>query len=197
MSQSTKNDIVKSVEAEYRRYKALAEGALEQVPDEKLSAAGVGGGNSLAILCWHISGNLKSRFTDFLSSDGEKPWREREEEFAERSVSRSEFTSKWAEGWEVLFATLDSFGDDRLGDEVHIRGQVMRVHEALHRSLSHISYHVGQIVYIAHAFAADKWRYLSIPPGGTAAYNAAPKMEKPLDYVAGAQKHGGSSPAQS
>jgi uncharacterized damage-inducible protein DinB len=181
-----KNDIVKSVEAEYRRYKALAEGAFEQVPDEKLSEPGVGGGNSLAILCWHISGNLKSRFSNFLSSDGEKPWRQREEEFATRSVSRREFMDAWAEGWAVLFATLDSFGDERLGDEVRIRGQAMRVHEALHRSLSHISYHVGQIVYIAHAFAGDEWRYLSIPPGGTAAYNAAPKMEKPLDYVAGA-----------
>jgi hypothetical protein len=188
-----KNDIVKSVEAEYRRYKALAEGAIEQVPDEMLSEPGAGGGNSLAILCWHISGNLKSRFTDFLSSDGEKPWRQREEEFAGRSVSRSDLLTKWDEGWNVLFATLDSFGDDRLTDEVHIRRQAMRVHEALHRSLAHISYHVGQIVYIAHAFAGDTWRYLSIPPGGTAAYNAAPKIEKPLDYVAGAERPGGSS----
>jgi uncharacterized protein DUF1572 len=187
------NDIVKSVEAEYRRYKALAEGAFAQVPDEKLSAPGVGQGNSLAILCWHISGNLKSRFSDFLSSDGEKPWRQREEEFAKRSVSRREFMDKWAEGWEVLFGTLDSFGDERLSDEVRIRGQAMRVHEALHRSLSHISYHVGQIVYIAHAFAGEDWHYLSIPPGGTAAYNAAPKMEKPLDYVAGAESRSSST----
>jgi uncharacterized protein DUF1572 len=183
-----KNDIVKSVEAEYRRYKATAEGAFEQVADDKLSKAGAGGGNSLAILCWHISGNLKSRFTDFLSSDGEKPWRQREEEFADRSVSPSEFMAKWEEGWSVLFATLDSIGDDQLSDEIHIRGQAMRVHEALHRSLSHTSYHVGQIVYIAHAFAGDEWRYLSIPPGGTAAYNAAPTMEKALNYVAGAEQ---------
>ncbi|MGH9422974.1 MAG: DUF1572 family protein [Thermoanaerobaculia bacterium] len=183
-----KNDIVKSVEAEFRRYKAYAEGAFEQVPDHKLSEPGTGGGNSLAILCWHISGNLKSRFTDFLSSDGEKPWREREEEFAARSVSRSEFMGKWAEGWEVLFATLDSFGDDRLSDDVQIRRQPMKVHEALHRSLSHVSYHVGQIVYIAHAFAADNWRYLSIPPGGSASYNATPTMEKPLNYVAEAEQ---------
>jgi hypothetical protein len=182
-----KNDIVKSVEAEFRRYKTGAEGAFEQVSDANLSDEGAGGGNSLAILCWHISGNLKSRFTDFLSSDGEKPWREREEEFAVRSVSRSEFMSKWADGWNVLFATLDSLSDDQLGDEVQIRGQAMRIHEALHRSLSHISYHVGQIVYIAHAFVGDKWHYLTIPPGGTAAYNAAPTMEKPLNYVAEAE----------
>jgi Protein of unknown function (DUF1572). len=188
------NDIVKSVEAEFRRYKTGAEGAFQQVSDANLSAEGPGRGNSLAILCWHVSGNLKSRFTDFLSSDGEKPWREREEEFAARSVSRPEFMDKWAEGWSVLFATLDSLSDDQLSDEIHIRGQAMRVHEALHRSLSHISYHVGQIVYIAHAFAGDKWRYLTIPPGGTAAYNAAPSMEKPLNYVAEAEARSSSKP---
>ncbi len=184
---------MKSVEAEYRRYKAAAEGAIEQVPDDKLSEPAAGGGNSLAILCWHVSGNLKSRFTDFLSSDGEKPWRQRDEEFAERIVSRSDWLMKWNEGWNILFATLDSFGDERLMDDVHIRGQAMRVHEALHRSLAHASYHVGQIVHIAHAFAGDQWRYLSIPPGGTASYNAAPTMEKPLDYVSGAEKNGEST----
>lgn len=173
------NTLVKSVEAEFRRYKALAEGALDQAPDDMLSAAGPSGGNSLAIICWHVSGNLKSRFTEFLESDGEKPWREREEEFANRAVSREELMTKWNEGWAVLFATLDSLTDANLSQTVKIRGQDLLVHEALHRSLAHISYHVGQVVYIAHSFAADKWRYLSIPPGGTAAYNANPSMDKP------------------
>ena len=179
-----KNDLIKSVEAEFRRYKALAEGALQQVPDDKLSAPGPSGGNSLAIICWHVAGNLKSRFTDFLESDGEKPWRARDEEFAARSVSRSELMAKWNEGWNVLFTTLDSLGDDNLLQTVQIRRQDLRVHEALHRSLSHISYHVGQIVYVAHAFAAESWSYLSIPPGGTAAYNANPSLDKPRAHAA-------------
>ena len=177
------NTLVKSIEAEYRRYKALAEGGIEQAPDDMLSAAGPGNGNSLAIICWHVSGNLKSRFSDFLESDGEKPWREREEEFAARTVSRADLMTKWAEGWDALFVTLGALDDEDLSRTVKIRRQDLAVHEALHRSLAHISYHVGQIVYIAHAFAADKWRYLSIPPGGTAAYNANPSMDKPRDHA--------------
>lgn len=161
----------------------MAEGAFEQVPDEMLSAAGPGDGNSLAIICWHLSGNLKSRFTDFLESDGEKPWRQRDEEFASRSVSRSEFMEKWNEGWNVLLSTLDSLNDDDLSRSIVIRGQSLQVHEALNRSVTHTSYHVGQIVYIAHAFAGKSWKYLSIPPGQSAAYNANPVLEKPLNYA--------------
>lgn len=177
------NILVQSIEAEYRRYKALAEGALEQVPDELLSAPGPSNGNSLATICWHMSGNLKSRFTDFLESDGEKPWREREEEFAKRMVSRSELLAKWADGWGVLFTTLAKLNDTDLSHTVKIRGQSLAVHEALHRSLAHASYHVGQIVYVAHAICGERWRYLSIPPGATAAYNANPTMEKARDYA--------------
>lgn len=177
------NTLVKSVEAEFRRYKALAEGALEQAPDDMLSAAGPSGGNSLATICWHVSGNLKSRFTDFLESDGEKPWRTREEEFASRVISREVLMAKWNDGWSALFATLDSLTDANLPQTVKIRKQDLLVHEALHRSLAHISYHVGQIVYIAHSFASDSWKYLSIPPGGTAAYNANPSFDKPRDHA--------------
>ena len=177
------NILIQSIEAEYRRYKALAEGALEQVPDELLSSPGPSNGNSLATICWHVSGNLKSRFTDFLESDGEKPWREREEEFARRTVSRSELLAKWADGWNVLFDTLVTLNDSDLTRVVTIRGQSLAVHEALHRSLAHVSYHVGQIVYLAHASCGERWRYLSIPPGGTAAYNANATMEKARDYA--------------
>jgi hypothetical protein len=177
------NILIQSIEAEYRRYKALAEGALEQVPDELLSSPGPSNGNSLATICWHVSGNLKSRFTDFLESDGEKPWREREEEFAKRTVSRSELFAKWADGWDVLFNTLAKLNDTHLSHTVKIRGQSLAVHEALHRSLAHASYHVGQIVYISHAICGERWRYLSIPPGATAAYNANPTLEKARDYA--------------
>jgi uncharacterized damage-inducible protein DinB len=171
--------LIKSIEAEYRRYREMAEAALAQVPDDRLSAPGPSGGNSLAIICWHMSGNLESRFTDFLTSDGEKPWRQREEEFVQRAVSRTELLAKWARGWEILFRALAELTDADLSREVSIRGQSLAVHDALHRSLAHASYHVGQIVYLAHSFCGETWHYLSIPPGGSVAYNANPTKEKP------------------
>ena len=166
-----------SVVAEYRRYKALAEAAFDQVPEPALSQAGPSGGNSLATICWHVSGNLQSRFTDFLTSDGEKPWRQREEEFAARQVSRAELMAKWNRGWDVLLATLVTLTDADLSKTITIRGQALIVHEALHRSLAHTCYHVGQIVYVAHAIRGPEWRYLSIPPGQSDAYNANPTDE--------------------
>ena len=169
--------IVRSIDSEYHRYKALAEAALAQVPESALSQPGPSGGNSLATICWHISGNLESRFTDFLVADGEKPWRRREEEFAARTVSRAELTAKWNRGWDALLAALGNLTDADLPKTVTIRGHALSVHEALHRSLAHTCYHAGQIVYIAHAIAGRDWRYLSIPPGQSDTYNANPTDE--------------------
>lgn len=182
------NTLIKSIEAEFRRYKALAEGGFAQVPEAALSASGLNAGNSLAVMCWHISGNLKSRFSEFLTTDGEKEWRRRDEEFAARSVSREEFLAKWEEGWAVLLGTLATLRDEDLTKTVTIRGQPLQVHEALHRSLAHVSYHVGQMVYLAHAIVGAGWKYLSIPPGGSAAYNADPKYEKAAEYAAATKK---------
>lgn len=179
------NALIKSIEAEYLRYKALAESAIKQVPEPALSQAGPANGNSLAVICWHVSGNLKSRFTDFLTSDGEKAWRHREEEFAARSVSRTELLDKWADGWQALTGALRQLTDDDLTKTVMIRGQPLLVHEALHRSLAHASYHVGQIVYLAHAICGVDWKYLSIAPGGSAAYNANPLYEKAAAHAVG------------
>jgi len=182
------NTFIKSIEGEYRRYKSLADSALEQVPDDKLSEPGPLGGNSLATICWHVAGNLQSRFTDFLTSDGEKPWRQREEEFAQRTVSRAELNEKWNAGWDVLFSALGELSDDDLTQTVLIRAQALAVHEALHRSLAHASYHVGQIVYLAHSIVGGSWKYLSIPPGGSAAYNADPRYEKSTAHAKGLDK---------
>jgi uncharacterized damage-inducible protein DinB len=169
--------IVESIRAEYLRYKTLAEGAIDQLDDADLAKADARGSNSIAVLCWHISGNLKSRFTDFLSSDGEKPWRDREEEFNERNVGRGELLEKWNAGWKVLLDTLSGLTDDDLKKTVTIRQQPLIVHEALHRSLSHTVYHVGQIVYIAKELRGAAWSSLSIPRGQSATYNQAPKYE--------------------
>jgi uncharacterized damage-inducible protein DinB len=177
-------NIVDSIRAEYLRYKALAEAAIAQLGEEEFSAEGPNGANSIATLCWHISGNLQSRFTDFLTTDGEKPWREREEEFRPRDVSRAELLSKWTQGWNVLGAAMASLTDEQLQQTVTIRNQPLRVHEALHRSLAHISYHVGQIVYIAKSMRGKDWTYLSIPPGKTKEYNEAPKNDRAASQAA-------------
>ena len=165
--------LIRALEKRFRMYEELGAKAFAQVPEAGLAVPGPGGGNSLAVLCWHVSGNLKSRFTDFLTTDGEKPWRDREEEFAKRRVTRAELDAKWKEGWEVLFATLATLTDAELGRSVTIRGESMAVHDALFRALGHLSYHVGQIVYVAHSIVGNDWKYLSIPPGGSTAFNAA------------------------
>jgi len=171
--------ILESIEAEYRRYKLLAEGAMEQLSEEQLLRSPGTTGNSVTTIVWHVSGNLESRFTDFLRSDGEKPWRDRDSEFLSRTVSRAELREKWARGWSVLFASLAQLDDAQLQKVVTIRGVPHSVIEALHRSLTHVSYHVGQIVFLAKEFRGDGWRYLTIPPGGTVAHNKSPVGEKP------------------
>ena len=155
--------LVASLEREYRRYKGYAERAFEQVSDAKLKAPLGEGANSIAVLVWHVSGNLRSRFTDFLASDGEKPWRDRDSEFDDREASREEVLEKWEEGWSVLFATLAALTDADLAREVAIRGERMAVHDALHRSLAHTASHVGQIVLLAKALRGADWRTLTIP----------------------------------
>jgi hypothetical protein len=162
---------IDSIQGEYLRYKKLAEGAIGQVADEILAAAGDEASNSIATICWHISGNLRSRFTNFLTEDGEKPDRRREEEFDARVVSRAELLAKWDEGWRPLLDTLAALSDDDLDGTVTIRTEPLRVHEALHRSLAHTSYHVGQIVLLAKRARGDAWTSLSIPRGQSDAYN--------------------------
>ncbi|HEX2165666.1 MAG TPA: DUF1572 family protein [Longimicrobiales bacterium] len=163
--------IIESVRAEFLYYKALGERAIAQLDGAGLSASPPGGGNSIATICWHVSGNLRSRFTDFLTTDGEKPWRKRDEEFEVRAVTRDELLEKWEQGWSVLLGALDSLTDGDLERTVTIRNQPSAVREALLRSLAHVSYHVGQIVYAAKAARGDEWRYLSIPPGGSEQHN--------------------------
>ncbi len=132
-------DLIDSMSAEYRRYKNLGEGALAQATDEELSRISSPDDNSLATIVWHIAGNLKSRFTDFETTDGEKPWRHRDEEFEARRVSRDELLTKWNSGWAVLQSALAALDDSRLHDTVFVRGVEFKVHEALHRSLAHFS----------------------------------------------------------
>lgn len=164
------------IRSKYELYKELAEKAIAQVKKKDLAVALGPEQNSIAILVWHLSGNLSSRFTDFLDSDGEKPWRHRDEEFEERRVGRKELLSKWEEGFGVLFAALDSLEASDLERTVTIRGKELTVCEALLRSLTHLAYHVGQIVQLARHLAGEDWESLSIPRGGSAEYNQNPTL---------------------
>ena len=166
-------ELISSLEAEWRRYKTLGEGAIQQVRDDELGRDS--GGNSVAVIVWHVAGNLKSRFTDFLTTDGEKPWRRRESEFDDRSkITRAELLEKWNSGWNVLLKTLETLTDEDLMRSVSIRGVECRVHDALHRSVAHTSYHVGQIVILAKGFRGSEWKSLSIPKGKSEQYNQNP-----------------------
>lgn len=161
---------IDAIRAEYVRYKTLGEAAIAQLSDDELSKAPPNG-NSVATICWHLSGNFRSRFTDFLTTDGEKPWRRREEEFEPRHVSRAELLAKWEQGWDVLLDSLAGLNDEHLRTTVTIRRQPLQVNEALLRSLAHASYHVGQIVYAAKSMRSGEWKFLSIPPGQSDSYN--------------------------
>jgi uncharacterized damage-inducible protein DinB len=170
--------VIEAIEGEFRRYQALAQATIRQLSDEQLSTPLSKGGNSIAILVWHISGNLKSRYTDFLTSDGEKEWRDRDSEFVARTVTHQELAAKWNEGWDVLYATLEQLDDSQLDGTVRVRDMPQTVLDAILRGLAHTSYHVGQIITIGKELRGPEWRWLSIPPGGSAEYNKNPRIEK-------------------
>jgi Protein of unknown function (DUF1572) len=172
-------EILSSIEGEWRRYKILGERAIEQTRDEELGRSGPGDGNSIAVIVWHIAGNLRSRFTDFLTTDGEKSWRHRDSEFDPRQgITRSELIATWNAGWNILFDALAPLTDSDLSRIVTIRGEKFAVHDALLRLVTHTTYHVGQIVYLAKSFRGAHWDYLTIPPGKSEEYNRNPSHEK-------------------
>lgn len=182
---------IDSIRAEYRRYEQLGRSAIAQVPDHELCAVGPRGSHSIATVCWHLAGNFRSRFTDFLTSDGEKPWRQREAEFAPRVVSRVDLLAEWDAGWTTVLDAIDRLSDHDLTREVTIRGQALQVQQALHRSLAHAAYHVGQIVYVAKAIRGSAWQFLSIPPGQSAAYATRPFDGPPVREGATGRGRGG------
>ena len=162
---------------EYARYRALGEKAMAQVSDEALNRVMAPDGNSIAVLVRHIGGNLVSRFTNFLSEDGEKPWRDRDREFDDGAFTRAQIDQAWTTGWAILESELGSLTDADLERVVTIRGNELTVHAALCRSLSHVAMHVGQIILLARMLA-DGWKTLSIPRGQSQSYNQNPTLEK-------------------
>ena len=161
--------IINTLEANKR----LADRAVEQVPDDKLHLPLDANTNSIAVIMKHVAGNLLSRWTDFLTTDGEKPWRNRDEEFVDSFSSRAELLAHWERGWACLLAALKSLQPEDLEKTVTIRGEPHSVPLALERSLGHTCYHVGQIIQVARIHAGEQWNTLTIPRGGSEQFNKA------------------------
>ncbi|RAW03194.1 DUF1572 family protein [Pseudochryseolinea flava] len=153
-------------------YKSLGDKAIAQVNDQQINWRPNEVSNSIALIVPHLSGNMISRFTDFLTSDGEKPWRNREEEFEKAFSTKSEMLVAWENGWRVLLDALANLKGPDLDKVVFIRNEGHTVLDALQRQLAHYPHHVGQIVYLAKMLKEREWQSLSIPKGESASYNA-------------------------
>jgi hypothetical protein len=159
----------------FRKQKELADRAIVQVSDANLRRALDENTNSIAVIMKHMAGNMVSRWTDFLTSDGEKSWRNRDDEFVDdfssEVKSREEILAMWERGWKSLFDTLESLKPDDLTRTVTIRGEAHTALRAIVRQIDHYGYHIGQIVMIARVLAGERWEVLSIPRGGSEEYN--------------------------
>jgi hypothetical protein len=164
--------ILDEVGRQMRGHKRLAEGALGQVADEQLTVTLDPESNSLAILIKHIAGNMHSRFTDFLTTDGEKPDRHRDQEFElTGSPTREDLMRRWQQGWACVFTALDSLKPDDLMRTVYIRQEPHTVLQALNRALAHYAFHIGQIVFLAKHLRSHEWKTLSVPRGKSEEFN--------------------------
>jgi uncharacterized damage-inducible protein DinB len=161
------SDVVRT----YRNYKALGEKALAQIPDAHLHTELDANSNSAAVIVKHVAGNLRSRFREFLTSDGEKPDRDRDGEFEmPERASRAEIVAWWERGWTTALESIEALRPEDLERTVRIRNEPLAVVEALNRSVTHTAYHVGQIVYLARHLAGERWATLSIPKGMSRAH---------------------------
>ena len=158
----------------FQYYKKLAERAMEQCSEEQLFATLDGESNSIAVVVKHMAGNMRSRFTDFLTTDGEKPDRHRDSEFEEPAKSREELMAQWESGWACVFGALEPLSDGDLTRTVMIRTEPHSVMQAITRQIAHYTYHIGQITFLAKHFAAEKgnWKALTIPRKQSAEFNA-------------------------
>lgn len=166
--------MVNNIEGIYRLnlyYKQLTERAIEQVGDKELHQQPDGFDHSIAVLMKHISGYLKSTWTNFRTEDGEKPWRDRDSEFVDKFKNRDEVLEFWNIGWEVLFGAMQSIEKDEIDHIIYVRNEGITIMDGLVKSLAHATYHTGQIVQLSKYFAGEKWESLSIPKGKTEEYN--------------------------
>lgn len=153
-----------------QQYKQLAEKAMAQVRDDQLTLAPDPESNSIAVIAKHLAGNMRSRFTDFLTTDGEKPDRNRDSEFEAPPGTRSELMKMWEEGWSRLFSALEPLTDEDLGRTITIRGEKHSVMQAINRQVAHYASHCGQIIYLAKHLQHENWKTLSVPRGKSAEF---------------------------
>ena len=161
---------------EFAYYRSLGDRTFAQLPDADLFREPAPGNNSIAVIVKHMHGNMVSRWTDFLTTDGEKPWRQREGEFDNDLRTREEVLARWNEGWTCLFNAIDPLTPADLDRIVHIRTEPHTVTQAIVRQLAHLPYHVGQIVLLGKFFLGEEFKSLSIPKGGSQAFNTAKGM---------------------
>lgn len=164
-------DFLTSTRKLFQYYKGLAEKTFDQLSDDDINWRPNEASNSITLIVHHMTGNMLSRFTDFLTSDGEKPWRNREAEFEVGYKTKLEMKEAWDKGWAVVFQAVDSLTEDDLSRIVYIRNEGQTVMEALQRQLAHYPHHIGQILYIGKAIKGNDWKSLSIPKGGSQTYN--------------------------
>lgn len=166
------SDLVKGIIKQFQYYKQLGEQTFEQLTEEDLFWQYNENSNSIAIIVNHLSGNMLSRWTDFLTTDGEKEWRNRDEEFEDTIKTKEQFLEKWEKGWKCLFVALSQIKtDEDLQQIIYIRNEGHTVIEAINRQLAHYPYHVGQIVFIGKLLKDNKWNSLSIPKNKSSDYN--------------------------
>lgn len=172
-------DYLLSVKKQFNYYKTIAEKAMAQVTDEQLQWKYNNESNSISTIVKHLSGNMLSRWTDFLTTDGEKEWRNRETEFENDINSRAELMETWNKGWKCLFEALDSLNPEDLQKEIFIRNLRQTAMDAINRQLAHYPYHIGQIIYIAKMVNDDSWNSLSIPKGQSDQFNTEKFSQPP------------------
>lgn len=165
-------DNLESVKRQFAYYKLLGEKTIEQMTDAELNWQYNEESNSIAAIVKHLSGNMLSRWTDFLQSDGEKEWRDRDREFVIESISKKNIEDLWHKGWKCLFDALNDLTIDDLNKLIYIRNMGHTVSEAINRQLAHYPYHIGQMVYIGKMLKGDKWISLSIPKDDSVKYNS-------------------------
>ena len=185
---SVEENFLESAIKFFRYYKKLGEEAMAQLMDEEVLHKPNPSSNSIALIVHHITGNMLSRFTDFLTSDGEKPWRNREAEFEESYSNKQEMMQAWEKGWACLFQTLEQLKPDDLTKIVYVRNEGQTVLEAIQRQLAHYPHHIGQILYQAKILKGADFQSLSIPKGNSDTYNQSkfsnPKVIKhPTDKL--------------
>jgi hypothetical protein len=170
----------------FRSLKWLAEAAVAQVADDEFFMLLDSESNSIALVMKHLAGNMRSRWTDFLTADGEKPDRDRDSEFViEQADTKERLFAFWEDGWRCLFDAIEPLTADDLGKTILIRGEPHLVLEAINRQLSHYSYHVGQIVFLAKHIASDSWKSLTVPRGKSAELNASDGSKRGQAWLSG------------